>query len=314
MAVRGELPALMTWRAACNLEQRKANPMLQVRKILFPVDFSERSTAAAAHVVTMAEHFDAQVTLLNVFHVPPVWYGDLATAELEAWVGVDELVKERQQTLESYLKSDLQNVKHVERIVEKGDPAGVITAYARKEGVDLIMMATHGYGPFRRFLLGSVTAKVLHDAACPVWTDVHEVDAFPRSGCQTVLCAVDLRPESIISMQWAADFASAYGAELILIHAIPSIAEPSAPEGPRFRAYLIQNAREIIADLQMKAGTNARVCVDGGKIAESVRNAALQHGADLVVIGQGCMHKVLGRLRTNAYAIVRESPCPVVRI
>ena len=288
--------------------------MPQVRKILFPVDFSERSTAAAAHVVRMAEHFDTSVILLNVFGPPPVWYGNLATAELQAWVDTEELIQERQQTLDAYLRSDLRNVKYVERVVERGDPAGKITDYARQEGVDLIMMPTHGYGPFRRFLLGSVTAKVLHDAACPVWTDVHAVDEYPGSGCQTVLCAVDLRPESTISIQWAADFASSYGAELILMHAIPSIADPTPVEVPHFREYLMENARKVIADLQMKAGTKARVCVEGGKIAQSVRNAALQHGADLVVIGQGCMRKALGRLRTNAYAIIRESPCPVVRV
>src|SRR5713226_6543474 len=190
MAAQCHLSPATTWRAACSLKRRKVNPMLQVRKILFPVDFSERSTAAAPHVARMAEHFDAPVTLLNVVQFPPVWYGDLATAELAAWAGTEELVKERQQTLDSYLKGELENVKHVERVVEQGDPAGVIADYARKEGVDLIMMPTHGYGPFRRFLLGSVTAKVLHDAACPVWTDVHEVKAFPRSGCQTVVCAV----------------------------------------------------------------------------------------------------------------------------
>ena len=77
---------------------------------------------------------------------------------------------------------------------------------------------------------------------------------------------------------------------------------------------LAEQARQYLADLQRKAGTTARVCVEGGKIAETVRNGALQHAADLVVIGQGCMHETLGRLRSNAYAIIRESPCPVVRI
>ncbi len=61
-----------------------------------------------------------------------------------------------------------------------GDPAQVITAFAHTQGVDLIMMPTHGYGPFRRLLLGSVTAKVLHDAECPVWTAVHMAKAPHR--------------------------------------------------------------------------------------------------------------------------------------
>jgi nucleotide-binding universal stress UspA family protein len=127
-----------------------------------------------------------------------------------------------------------------------------------------------------------------------------------------VLCAVDLREEAVPSIQWAAKFANSYGAQLNLIHAIPALDAP--PSEVRFRKYLAEYAREYIADLQRRAGTTARVCIEGGKIAETVRNGALQHAADLVVIGQGCMHETLGRLRSNAYAIIRESPCPVVRI
>jgi nucleotide-binding universal stress UspA family protein len=66
--------------------------------------------------------------------------------------------------------------------------------------------------------------------------------------------------------------------------------------------------------LQRKAGTQASVRIEGGKIAHTVRNAALQIHADVVVIGQGCLHETMGRLRSNAYAIIRESPCPVIRV
>ena len=58
------------------------------------------------------------------------------------------------------------------------------------------MMLTHDYGPFRRFLLGSVTAKILHDAACPVWTSAH-LETWPVAGdvgIRKVLGAVDFGP------------------------------------------------------------------------------------------------------------------------
>ena len=56
------------------------------------------------------------------------------------------------------------------------------------------MMPTHGRGPFRRFVLGSVTAKVLHDAPCPVWTSAHlDENSTPMpSNLSNILCAVDL--------------------------------------------------------------------------------------------------------------------------
>ena len=197
--------------------------MLPIQKILFPVDFSERCSAAAHHAAAIARHFEAKLMVLHVLQIPPVWYGDLAAAELELLVDIEQIKNERRHTLDAYLRSELQNVSKLERLVENGDPAHVITEYARKEHMDLIMMPTHGHGPFRRLLLGSVTAKVLHDAQCPVWTDVHDEMSFARLGCQEVMCAVDLTSEAVASMQWAAAFAESHKAKLTLMHAIPAL-------------------------------------------------------------------------------------------
>ena len=297
----------------CSLTSERLNTMFELRKILFPVDFSERSIAAAPHVAAMAQRFNARVTVLHVMELPPPWYGDLASAQLEALVDLDELKRERQVMLDAWLPGAFGNLE-VERLVWDGDPAHAITDLARDQNVDLIMMPTHGHGLFRRLLLGSVTAKVLHDAACPVWTDVHGERPVPPASFLSILCAVDLRPESVPSIQWAAGYAAFCATELVLMHAIPAIAGPSRPEEASFRRYLIDSAREYIAELQRQAGTRAKVCIDGGKIAESVRGAAMQHAAGLVVIGRGSIDETLGGLRTNAYSIIRESPCPVVRI
>lgn len=285
--------------------------MLRIQKVLFPVDFSERCGAAAHHAAAIARHFDAKLTVLHVLQIPPFWFG---AAEIELLMDLERLKIERRNTLDAFLRRELQNVSKLEEIVETGDPAHVITEYARKQNMDLIMMPTQGHGPFRRLLLGSVTAKVLHDAQCPVWTDVHDEMSFARLGCQAVMCAVDLRSEAVASMQWAAAFAESHKAELTLMHAIPALDGPAPPGEVRFRAWLHEYARDYITDLQVKAGITAKVCIEGGKIAETVRQAALHHAADLVVIGQGCLHETLGRLRSNAYAIVRQSPCPVVRV
>jgi hypothetical protein len=67
-------------------------------------------------------------------------------------------------------ESDAARACYVKRIVE----------FAHNNNITLIAMPTHGYGLFRRFLLGSVTAKVLHDADCPIWTGVHMEAAPPR--------------------------------------------------------------------------------------------------------------------------------------
>jgi nucleotide-binding universal stress UspA family protein len=288
--------------------------MLQIDRILFPVDFSDRCTAAAPHVVAMAGHFHAKVLVLHVLTLPPLWYGEVAAGELEALVNSDQLVGALKVKLSAYLREELQPVEGLERVVATGDPAGVITDYARQNGVKLIMAPTHGYGPFRRLLLGSVAAKVLHDAECPVWTDVHAEASLTPRACRSVICAVDLREESAAAIRWAADFAESHGAELTLVHAIPALSGPVPRGEGRFRSHLAVHAHEYMADLQRQAGTSARISIGGGRIAETVRDAAIQQEADVVVIGQGCLHETLGKLRSNAYAIIRQSPCPVVRV
>ena len=104
------------------------------------------------------------------------------------------------------------------------------------------MMPTHGYGLFRTLLLGSVTAKVLHDTPCPVWTGVHVEDAPAVSPeFATVMCAVDRTEDSIATMRFACRLAHDNQARLFLVHAIPGA--EVAPEkyfDADLRAYLEQ--------------------------------------------------------------------------
>jgi len=230
--------------------------------------------------------------------------------------GFQAIVDERNQRVESFLKSEFQNIATT-RLMHEGDPARLIVEYAQKENVDLIMMPTHGYGPFRRFLLGSVTAKVLHDVKCPVWTSAHVPDTPTRpTGYRNVLCAVDLTSRSLPLIQWASGFARDHGANLKLVHAVPA-AETRVGvdiEGGRFRAFLFDAAREALAKLQREAGTNAEAVFEGGEVAAVVRYVAEENHADLVVIGRGVMPELFGRMRTHVYSIVREAPCPVISV
>jgi nucleotide-binding universal stress UspA family protein len=178
------------------------------------------------------------------------------------------------------------------------------------------MMPTHGYGPFRRFLLGSVTAKVLHDSQCPVWTSAHlsEPSAAP-TGYNRVLCALDLTSTSLPLLQWASEFAREQGATLKLVHAIPAAAPAGLElEGGRFRAALFNMATEELARLQKEAGTSLEITLTAGDVAAVVRQTAEEDRADLVIIGRGVMQAALGRLRTNVYAIIREAACPVLSV
>jgi nucleotide-binding universal stress UspA family protein len=135
--------------------------MLTFSKILFPVDFSDRSLAAAPFVLSMAQRYKARVALLHAFEPPPPLYGGMSTVYQLSYdfTAVEVELKRR---LTEFAKDQLPKVETT-CVATIGFSAPVITEYAAANEIDLIAMPTHGYGPFRRALLGSVTAKVLHD-------------------------------------------------------------------------------------------------------------------------------------------------------
>ena len=228
--------------------------MLTIRRILFPVDFSAQSHAAAPFAGALASRFDAQLIILSVVPIPALRGFEQPTES--ALIDAEALKHDLEPRLDGAFRKEFATLE-VERVVELGDAATAIARYADTQGVDLIMMPTRGEGPARRLLLGSVTAKVLHDAQCPVWTRVHtdESPLAQRRVLQTVRCAIGRTPESTLVMQWAAEFAEKLGAALKLVHVIPAIDgwSPSLTELTAVK----DEARRTIESLQRHAGVTA---------------------------------------------------------
>lgn len=288
--------------------------MPNLKQILFPVDFSEQNRAIAPQVLCMAARYRAAVTMLHVLEMPtgvyPGW------PDYTDFIDLPAMIRDRKQQLRSFLKSELETIATT-RLILEGTPAQVIPDYAAKEKIDLIMMPTHGYSLFRRFFLGSVTARTLHAAHCPVWTSAH-VPEIPGTfaGYHTVLCAVDLSSSSLPLLRWACEFASERQAVLKLVHVIPTapLAVSVDIDGAAFQSALFETAEQEAAKLQAEAGTNVQTLLEGGEVAAAVNRAARENRADLVIIGRGVMQETLGSMRTNVYSIIRESPCPVISI
>jgi nucleotide-binding universal stress UspA family protein len=289
--------------------------MTSFRHILFPVDFSKRCLAATPYVMSVARQFKARLTLLHVIQNPIEWYGGV-DGLYPIPADIQLMIQAAKKRLDAFLEAPEPSAE-VDTLVEEGDPADCITFRAEQQGVDLIMMPTHGNGLFRNLLIGSVTAKVLHDAKCAVWTAAHTPDPQQSDPAevQSILCAVDLKPESVNVIRFAHEMADVYHAKLRLVNAVP-VAE-SRPEKyleTDFREFLLRAAREEIARLQKEAGTQFDVCMEGGSVSSVIKGAAYHHDADLLIIGRGGHHNPFGRLRSNSYAIIRDSPCPVLSV
>src|SRR5690242_128922 len=217
--------------------------MRTLQRILLPVDFSERSAGAARYAKSLAVHFQSELILYHVLTPPQYEFGALDVGGSM----VADLYRNREeqvaQELDSFLAEELTG-PCVKRIVVEGDPSPSIVEYAHEQHVDLIVMPTHGYGPFRRFILGSNTAKVLHDADCPVWTGAHLEEQPRPAPLRTVLVAVDLGPHSVKTIEWAGRLQKQFGARLVIAHAVMAVSD----EAEALAAHWFVSARQAAQD------------------------------------------------------------------
>ena len=140
-------------------------------KILFPVDFSERCRMVAPFVLAAAKHHGAALTLANFVEIPALWYGT-AEAPCAPDLNISAMIDEAGDRLKQFAVEYFPGVP-ARILVEEGDAATAIVDLARELAFDVVMMPTRGRGRFRSALLGSATAKVLHDVECAVWTAAH---------------------------------------------------------------------------------------------------------------------------------------------
>lgn len=295
--------------------------MALFNKILFPVDFSDACAALASDVSAMARKFDAVVTLLHAFDLVGAY--NLAP-RIDAPFGpepgavpyipaLQELRQVREDRLNEFAREHLAGVR-TRSVVEDGVPELAIE-FATKEGrADLVMMSTKGMDRFRRMLLGSITAKVLHDVECPVYTSAHELGETPPSpgGFRSILCAVRMEPESEAALKIAGALAQAFAARICLLH----IHTPGEAPAREASAPGIEAAFERVVGYGGGAsGAQAtRVRILDAAFPEGIRQAAVEEGADLVVVGRGHARKGVSHFWSHLYTVIRESPCPVISV
>jgi nucleotide-binding universal stress UspA family protein len=281
--------------------------MITFPRILFPVDFSPPTVRVAPFVRAMAQKFDSEVIMLHVLTPPSPLYVAGAGEYLDA----SRIWLDQHERLASFLATDYGESVVLRELVE-GDPANEITSAAQRFKAGLIMMPTHGYRPFRRFLLGSVTAKVLHDSELPIWTGVHfkEVDATASGSLKRILCAVSLEDHESVVIGWAADLGESIKAEVQLLHVVSGLSEEQIKYGSehRFAECLLEFGHERVKKLQETAGTTLPVSFRFGDQDSAVRKFAEDLQVDLIVIGRGTLQKAFGAFRSRLLASFAKLP------
>jgi nucleotide-binding universal stress UspA family protein len=288
--------------------------MLSFKKILLPVDFPLASPAVFHQAGILARHFDSELVLLHVMtqlsHAAGV---PVDPRELATWDLLAAIIQEGKKQQYNSLASDVAGLKVRARLAN-GDVAKAIVQATQEEKADLVMMPSHSF-TFYQFLLGSVTAKVLQGTECPVWTGAHVEDpAGKEFAVRSVLCAVEFGPRAGITVSWASQVASEFGAHLTLVNVTAGV-EMWGPGGSyvdqRWKDELTSDASRQMAKLQQDEGVKADVIIGNGDLAPVLGDAVKQTKADLLV--NGC-YPYGGNLRTKGFGVICAVPIPVLNV
>jgi len=301
--------------------------MIDLHRILCPVDFSEPSLRALRHASALAGWYQSALTALYVNPALPMEaVGDVGTFA----VGSTAVLEAARSTR---IVSDLRNfVSRAVRdqtvdveVEEETGTADVIVARASSLPADLIVMGTHGRTGIERLLVGSVAERVLRTASCPVMV-VPPHDAVPTEtvSFKHIVCAVDFSASSLAALRWAVSLAKETDAHLWLLHTIevpPELRvstvvtdEEVAELNASARADALSRLRSLIPP-QAAEFCSIETATAAGEAAHAILQFAAEHKADLVVMGaQG--HGAIDRLifGSKTRDVIGGATCPVLTV
>lgn len=305
--------------------------MIEIRRILCPIDFSDFSKRALDHAVAIAKWYDSAVTLLHVRRIAPVAayapgsgmppYVALTPADREAVLA----------SLRRFAASEAGADLPMDYEIVEGHTATEILARADTLPADLLVLGTHGRSGFERLVLGSVTEKVLRKATCPVLSVPKGTpDVVPATPVlfKRILCAIDFSDCSMHALNYALSLAQEADAHLTIVNVlelppdIPREVHENVVAGPRnLREYFAAAEEDRRARLKDAIPESVRAyCVVNtvlatGKPYREILRVAAEEKSDLIAIG------IHGRSRADVFFygsttehVVREASCPVLTL
>lgn len=306
--------------------------MIEIKRILCPIDFSDFSRRALAHAVAIARWYESSLTLLHVWPLvpvapyPPPGSGVFPSPPILSPDASDRLAADLKRLGEEAGADLSLDVRVVE-----GPTAQEILDVAGAMPADLIVMGSHGRSGFERLLLGSVTEKVVRRALCPVLTvprAASEAAAETPVLFKRIVCAIDFSDCSLHGLHHAMSLAQEADAQLTVLHVIerPSTIGPGtdemAPPGPRslqeYMAIVAQDARarleQVVPD-EVRAYCRVETVLATGTPYREILRVADESRADLLVVGthgRGAVDRML--FGSTTQHLVRQAPCPVLTL
>jgi nucleotide-binding universal stress UspA family protein len=282
---------------------------MRISTILAPVDFSRSARLGIREAAAIANKFEATLLLLHAAVAAPA--GDYQGGETP---GVEDAYDA--EGLAQLAEREAPAAKS-QLMVVHGDLGESVRRVCDERNVDLVVMSTRGEGTYRQFLLGSNTAKVLHDVKCPVLTGAHL--EHPAEACypyRRIACLVDLKDDGREALRYAGEFADSVGADLTVVHIAPDFRVMGAGLHREFMQTLQSSARLRLEQLIEDEKVSAEIRVETGALEEVLPVSLREGDFDLLVLDRNsdAGPDAGGGLSASAYAAIRCSPRPVLSV
>ena len=152
--------------------------MIDLKKILVATDFSHHSTHALLFACEIAEKFGAELHVLHVVHDPAVAHPEIGLSMLPLSEFREEIENTARTKLDELTELDSHPNLTITRELRIGTPFIEIVRYTKDNGIDLVVVGTHGRNALAQMLIGSVAEKVVRKAPCTVLAVRHPDHEF----------------------------------------------------------------------------------------------------------------------------------------
>lgn len=298
---------------------------VQFKKIACMTDMSDFSNSTLAYGAELARTLDSKLYACHVISLPSMatYYG--YTGDERSGEATRQIIDQVTETFDKLLG---ESTLDWEPLITIGHISDEIVRLTREKDVDLVITATHGRSGLKRFLLGSVTERLMRILSCPLLIigGPEEKIMQPAGGqfkFARILVGCDFSPDSEAAFQYGLSLAQEFQAELHLVHVIePPVYVDLDMPGSAIDAEHMETLRDRLNEkLSSLVPTEAchwckpLISLLEGLPYEVLTHYAERHGIDLVVLGArgySLVEKLF--IGSTTDRVVRRTPCPVLSV
>jgi len=285
---------------------------IQLAKILVATDFSPVSHRALDYAISLARRYDSHIFLTHVISADGY---PLAAPEVTVGLAETQRRNAENKIQEMVFSGKLSDVPY-DVLVEEGGLWPAIQKVIERQGIDLVVVRTHGTGAVQKLVIGSGAEHICRQCTQPVLTVGPRVDGGvqPNVVFKHILFPCDFGVGCKREAAYAFSIGQEHDATVTLLHVVHHL-EDYSDEGLTLKREEVKRRLEDLAPVGAETGCKVELRLTVGAAATEILHYAEETKADLIVMGAKARSGLAGHVPgTTAYRVVSKAHCPVLTV